>query len=59
MKVKVEITEILKRVVEIETTSVDRAVTIITTDYADGYISLEKCNRVGFSIKQYTGEGEE
>lgn len=53
MKYKIEITETLQRVIEIEARSLSDAVVQITRDYNNGEIVLDAMDFVGFNIKEY------
>ena len=52
-KYKVEISETLQRVIEVEAESLSEAVTKVCKDYADGEIVLDGMDFVGYEIKEF------
>lgn len=54
MKVKVEITETLQRIVEVDAECVAEGVGKVTLEYAAGNIVLDETHFTGFEIKEYT-----
>lgn len=53
MKYKIEITETLQRVVEVEADNLSNAIVQVTRDYNDEEIVLDAMDFVGFEIKEY------
>lgn len=53
MKFKIEITETLQKIVEIEAKDLSEAITIVATDYANGEIVLDSMDFVGYEIKEF------
>lgn len=56
MKYQIEITESRKKVIEVEADNLSGAITETGKAYADGRITLESCDFVGYGIKEYKGE---
>ena len=57
MKYQIEVTETRRRVFEVEADEAGEAVKRVAEDYGDGWIRLDEKDYVGFSIKEYKGEG--
>ncbi len=55
MKVKVEITETLKRIVEVDAESVAEGVGKVALEYGAGNIILDENHYNGCTIKEYKG----
>lgn len=53
MKYKIEITETLQRVVEVEADNLSNAILQVTRAYNDEEIVLDAMDFVGFEIKEY------
>ena len=53
MKYKVEITETLQKVIEVEAKSLSDAITKVATDYDDGEIVLDAMDFVGYGINEF------
>lgn len=53
MKYKIEITETLQKVVEIEANNLSEALTTACVDYKKGEIVLDDMDYVGYEIKEY------
>lgn len=50
---KIEITETLQRIVEVEAETVEEALSKVESKYADGKIVLDDTHFVDFEIKEY------
>lgn len=57
MKYKIEITETLQKVVEVEAETLTEAITKVGTDYANSEIVLDEMDFVGYNITEFL-EGE-
>lgn len=53
MKFKVEVTETLQKVVEVEAVSLARAIYEVSTEYSKGHIRLDELDYKGFEVKEY------
>lgn len=53
MKYKVEITETLQKVIEIEAESLTKAIMKVAADYKYGEIVLDSMDFVGYEIKEF------
>ena len=53
MKYKIEVTETLQRVVEVEADRLSNAIIQVTSDYDSGEIVLDAMDFVGFEIKEF------
>lgn len=53
MKYKIEITETLQKVVEVEAENFSEAIIKVATDYKDGEIVLDGMDFVGYGIKEF------
>lgn len=58
MKYKIEITETLQRIVEVEAENLSEAITTVCVDYKKGEIVLDDMDYVGYEIKEFM-EGQE
>lgn len=55
MKFKIEITETLQKVVEVEAENLTEAIIKTTADYKDGEIVLDYMDCSGFDITEFKG----
>lgn len=53
MKFKIEITETLQKIVEVEAADRTEAITKVATDYKAGEIVLDAMDFVGYEIKEF------
>ena len=53
MKFKIEITETLQEIVEVEAKNLTEAITSVEKDYNDGKIVLDSMNFVCYEINKY------
>lgn len=53
MKYKVEVTETLQRIIEVEADSIFQAVEAVANDYSRGEIVLDSMDFIGYDIKEY------
>lgn len=53
MKYKIEITETLQKVIEVEAENLSEALTTVCVDYKKGEIVLDDMDYVGYDIKEY------
>jgi hypothetical protein len=58
MKYQIEVTETLKRIIEVDADDVCGAVAIVCRDYAEGAISLGADDVKAFNIQEYKAEDE-
>ena len=56
MKYKIEVKEILRRVVEVEADNASDALIKVGQDYSKGEIVLDSSDFVEYGIKEYEGE---